>query len=151
MSSFHGGTEDNQTSSLISFLAFTRLDHSFHTRANPGGLGRVIDRGIKGISFAFTALLFNIAPTLVEIGLVCGVMTHAFGPSYALVTAGMMAGYALFTSKVTHWRTRFRRDMNAADSEASVRAHDSLLQQETVKNFVKRRGKRLRTIQPCKI
>ena len=122
---------------LSVFSHLLRLDHSFHTRANPGGLSRVIDRGIKGISFAFTALLFNIAPTLVEIGLVCGVMTHAFGPSYALVTAGMMAGYALFTSKVTHWRTRFRRDMNAADSEASVRAHDSLLQQETVKNFCK--------------
>lgn len=122
---------------LSVFSHLLRLDHSFHTRANPGGLSRVIDRGIKGISFAFTALLFNIAPTLVEIGLVCGVMTHAFGSSYALVTAGMMAGYALFTSKVTHWRTRFRRDMNAADSEASVRAHDSLLQQETVKNFCK--------------
>ena len=122
---------------LSVFSHLLRLDHSFHTRANPGGLSRVIDRGIKGISFAFTALLFNIAPTLVEIGLVCGVMTYAFGPSYALVTAGMMTGYALFTSKITHWRTRFRRDMNAADSEASVRAHDSLLQQETVKNFCK--------------
>lgn len=122
---------------LSVFSHLLRLDHSFHTRANPGGLSRVIDRGIKGISFAFTALLFNIVPTIVEIGLVCGVMTHAFGPSYALVTGGMMAGYALFTSKVTHWRTRFRREMNSADSEASVKAHDSLLQQETVKNFCK--------------
>jgi ATP-binding cassette, subfamily B (MDR/TAP), member 7 len=120
---------------LSVFSHLLRLDHHFHARANPGGLSRVIDRGIKGISFAFTALLFNIAPTLVEIGLVCGVMTHAFGPSYALVTGGMMVTYALFTSKVTHWRTRFRRDLNSADSEASVRAHDSLLQQENVKNF----------------
>lgn len=122
---------------LSVFSHLLRLDHSFHVRANPGGLSRVIDRGIKGISFAFTALLFNIVPTVVEIGLVCGVMTHAFGPSYALVTGGMMATYAIFTSKVTHWRTRFRRDMNAADSEASIRAHDSLLQQESVKNFCK--------------
>lgn len=120
---------------LSVFSHLLKLDHSFHARANPGGLSRVIDRGIKGISFAFTALLFNIVPTVVEIGLVCGVMTHAFGPSYALVTGGMMTAYALFTSKITHWRTRFRRDMNAADSEASVRAHDSLLQQESVKNF----------------
>ena len=120
---------------LSVFSHLLKLDHHFHARANPGGLSRVIDRGIKGISFAFTALLFNIAPTVVEIGLVCGVMTHAFGPSYALVTAGMMTTYALFTSKVTHWRTRFRREMNSADSEASVRAHDSLLQQENVKNF----------------
>ncbi len=120
---------------LSVFSHLLRLDHSFHARANPGGLSRVIDRGIKGISFAFTAILFNILPTAVEIGLVCGVMTHAFGPSYALVTGGMMAAYALFTSKITHWRTRFRKEMNSADSEASIRAHDSLVQQESVKNF----------------
>lgn len=120
---------------LSVFSHLLRLDHNFHARANPGGLSRVIDRGIKGISFAFTAILFNIVPTAVEIGLVCGVMTHAFGPSYALVTGGMMATYALFTSKITHWRTRFRKEMNSADSEASIRAHDSLVQQESVKNF----------------
>jgi ATP-binding cassette, subfamily B (MDR/TAP), member 7 len=122
---------------LSVFKHLLHLDYAFHARANPGGLSRVIDRGIKGISFAFTALLFNIVPTVVEIGLVCGVMTHAFGPSYALVTGAMMAAYAVFTSRVTHWRTRFRREMNSADSEASVRAHDSLLQQESVKNFCK--------------
>lgn len=120
---------------LSVFSHLLRLDHNFHARANPGGLSRFIDRGIKGISFAFTAILFNIVPTAVEIGLVCGVMTHAFGPSYALVTGGMMATYALFTSKITHWRTRFRKEMNSADSEASIRAHDSLVQQESVKNF----------------
>lgn len=122
---------------LSVFSHLLRLDHNFHSRANPGGLSRVIDRGIKGISFAFTAILFNIVPTAVEIGLVCGVMTNAFGPSYALVTGGMMATYALFTSKITQWRTKFRKEMNSADSEASIRAHESLLQQESVKNFCK--------------
>lgn len=33
------------------------------------------------------------------------------------------------------WRTRFRRDMNRAESEASSRAVDSLINYETVKYF----------------
>lgn len=33
------------------------------------------------------------------------------------------------------WRTRFRREMNRADSEASSRAVDSLINYETVKYF----------------
>lgn len=119
------------------FAHLLRLDHSFHARANPGGLSRVIDRGIKGISFSFTALLFNIVPTAVEIGLVCGVMTWHFGAAYAVVTGGTMAAYAIFTSGITSWRTRFRRSMNAAETEASTRAYDSLLHHETVKNFRK--------------
>lgn len=35
----------------------------------------------------------------------------------------------------SQWRTRFRREMNRADSEASSRAVDSLINYETVKYF----------------
>lgn len=116
------------------FAHLLRLDASFYARTNPGGLSRVIDRGIRGISFSFTALLFNIVPTAVEVGLVCGIMTHSFGWQYAAVTGGMLAAYSLFTSRVSSWRTRFRRELNAAEADASVRAHDALLHHESVKN-----------------
>lgn len=116
------------------FSHLLRLDSSFYTKANPGGLSRAIDRGIKGINFSFTALLFNMLPTAVEIGLVCGVMTYSFGWTYASVTGGMLAAYTIFTSRVSTWRTRFRRDLNAAEAEASVRAHDALVHHEAVKN-----------------
>ena len=116
------------------FSHLLSLDSSFYARTNPGGLSRVIDRGIKGINFSFTALLFNLVPTVVEVGLVCGVMTYSFGWQYAAVTGGMLATYSLFTSRLSAWRTRFRRDLNAAEAEASVRAHDALLHHESVKN-----------------
>ncbi len=116
------------------FTHLLRMDSSFYARTNPGGLSRVIDRGIKGISFSFTALLFNLFPTVVEVGLVCGVMTYSFGWQYAAVTGGMLATYSLFTSRLSSWRTRFRRDLNAAEAEASVRAHDALVHHESVKN-----------------
>jgi ATP-binding cassette subfamily B protein len=43
--------------------------------------------------------------------------------------------YALFTFLVTRWRTRFRVEMNEAESSANTRALDSLLNYETVKVF----------------
>ena len=35
-----------------------------------------------------SASLFNITPTLFEIGLVCGILTHNFGWNYAAVALG---------------------------------------------------------------
>lgn len=59
---------------LSTFKHLHALDHAFHTRSNTGGLAKAIDRGLKGISFMFVATVFNIVPTVVEIGLVCGLL-----------------------------------------------------------------------------
>lgn len=117
------------------FLHLHALDHSFHGRSSTGSLARTIDRGVKGINFMSTAIMFNIVPTLLEIGLVCGVLTVQFGPVYVAVAVGTVLGYAAFTLKITMWRTRFRRQMNTAENEASSLAFDSLLHHETVKLF----------------
>lgn len=89
----------------------------------------------RGINVVFSTTLFNILPTLVEIGMVCGLLHFKFGPWYAALAAGTMASYAVFTFAVTTWRTRFRKAMNAAENDASNVALDSLLHQETVKVF----------------
>lgn len=117
------------------FLHLHRLEHAFHGRTNTGVLSRTIERGMKGINFMSTAILFNIVPTIVEIGLVCGVLSWQFGPLYSLLAAGTMVSYAAFTLRVTSWRTRFRRAMNAAENEAATLAFDSLQHHETVKLF----------------
>ena len=39
------------------------------------------------------------------------------------------------TTVLAQWRTRFRREMNRAESEAGSRAIDSLINYETVKYF----------------
>lgn len=46
-----------------------------------------------------------------------------------------MLAYTVFTLRVTSWRTRFRKEMNAAENLASHLAFDSLSHQETVKQF----------------
>jgi len=117
------------------FRHLHNLDLSFHLARRTGALSKTIDRGSRGISFVLSALVFNVAPTLVELGLVCGILAVQCGPAYSLVALSTVLTYAAFTLGVTQWRTRYRVDMNRADNDAGNKAVDSLINFETVKYF----------------
>lgn len=112
-----------------------RLSLRFHLERQTGGMSRDIDRGTKGISFLLNFTLFNILPTLVEIGLVAAILLQKYHWTFAAVTFATIALYIGFTLGVTEWRMHFRRDMNDLDSKANTRAIDSLINYETVKYF----------------
>jgi ATP-binding cassette, subfamily B, heavy metal transporter len=107
----------------------------FHWERQTGGVSRDIERGSRGISFLLTFMLFNIIPTLVEIGLVAVILLMKYQAAFALITFGTVAVYIVFTLAVTEWRMKYRRTMNEMDSKANTRAIDSLLNYETVKYF----------------
>lgn len=112
-----------------------KLDLSFHLARQTGGLTRAIDRGTKGISFLLTSMVFHIIPTALEISLVCGILTWQYGWQFAAITAGTMAAYSWFTISTTAWRTKFRKQANAADNKGATVAVDSLINYEAVKYF----------------
>jgi ABC-type transport system involved in Fe-S cluster assembly fused permease/ATPase subunit len=124
-----------RTVSLRVFEHLHRLSLRFHLERRTGGLSRAIERGVKGIEFLLTFMLFNILPTLVEIVMVCGILWWFYGVTYAAITFVTIAAYIAFTLTVTEWRLKFRRRMNQQDSEAHTKAIDSLLNYETVKYF----------------
>eukprot|EP00177_Eucheuma_denticulatum_P008374 GFKZ01015235.1.p1 GENE.GFKZ01015235.1~~GFKZ01015235.1.p1 ORF type:complete len:706 (-),score=88.60 GFKZ01015235.1:411-2528(-) len=111
------------------------LPLKFHLQKETGALARVIDRGQKGIDFLLRSMVFNVAPTIVEVSIVCAILASRFGGPFAAVAAGTVAMYTVFTFGTTHWRIRFRKEMNHADTRASSKAVDSLLNFETVKYF----------------
>lgn len=117
------------------FAHLHTLDLSWHLSRQTGGLSRALDRGNKGISFLLSSLVFHIAPTILEIGLVSGILAHNYGSSFAAITVATMASYTAFTFGITSWRTRFRKEMNAADNAAASKAVDSLVNFEAVKYF----------------
>jgi len=122
----------------VALKTFEHLHHlslRFHLDRRTGGMIRSIERGTTGIEFLLSFMLFNILPTLVEIGLVCGILWALFDFWYALVTFVTIAGYITFTLGITEWRTKYRREMNDSNSEANTKAIDSLLNYETVKYF----------------
>jgi ABC-type transport system involved in Fe-S cluster assembly fused permease/ATPase subunit len=63
------------------------------------------------------------------------VLAWAFDISYLIVLVVTIALYIWFTFKVTEWRVKIRREMNAQDTDANQKAVDSLLNFETVKYF----------------
>jgi ABC-type transport system involved in Fe-S cluster assembly fused permease/ATPase subunit len=111
------------------------LSLRFHLERQTGGVSRDIERGTRGISFLLTFLLFNILPTLLEIGLVAGILFVKYNPWFAIITFVTLLIYIAFTLVITEWRMVFRRTMNDMDSKANTRAIDSLINYETVKYF----------------
>ena len=111
------------------------LSLRYHLQRRTGALARIVERGTKGIEVILRFSLFNSIPTAIEMLLVLAIIFTRFGWLYSLVVALTIVAYVAFTWTVTEWRTQVRRQMNAADNEASGHAIDSLLNYETVKYF----------------
>ena len=117
------------------FEHLLRLDLKFHLSRQTGGLTRAIDRGTKGISFVLTSMVFHLIPTALEISMVCGILAYQYGSNFAAITALTMVTYSAFTIITTSWRTKFRKEANAADNQGATVAVDSLINFEAVKYF----------------
>ena len=111
------------------------LDLQWHMSRQTGAVTRTIERGTRGIQFILNSMVFNVAPTAFEIGLVSYILGTRLGPEFAVLTVGTIGAYGAFTVGVTQWRTQFRKEMNKMDNEAGNRSMDSLLNYETVKYF----------------
>jgi ABC-type transport system involved in Fe-S cluster assembly fused permease/ATPase subunit len=120
---------------LRTFRHLHALSLRFHLERQTGGLSRAIERGIRGMDFLLSYMLFSAIPTVLEIALVAGILWSYFDWTFAAVTLVTVVLYVVFTFAITDWRVRFRREMNDRDSEANTRAIDSLLNFETVKYF----------------
>ncbi|MDD4880106.1 MAG: ABC transporter ATP-binding protein/permease [Gallionellaceae bacterium] len=107
----------------------------FHLERRTGALAADIERGARSTRFLINFSLFNIAPTLLEILMVAGILFVKYDPWFGGITLGALVVYITFTVGVTNWRLKFRRAMNETDAAANARAIDSLLNYETVKYF----------------
>ena len=60
--------------SAQTFEHMHRLDLAFHQNRQTGGLSRALDRGSRGVTFLLNAMVFNVVPLMLEMGLVCGIL-----------------------------------------------------------------------------
>jgi ATP-binding cassette subfamily B protein len=121
--------------SLQVFRHLHALSLRFHLERQTGGMTRDIERGTRAVHSLISYSLYSILPTLVEVGLVLGILAWQFDASFALITGVALAFYIVFTISVTEWRTTFRRQMNEYDAAAHQKSIDALLNYETVKYF----------------
>ena len=112
-----------------------RLGSRFHLSRQTGGVSRDIDRGTRAIGILLGIALFNVLPTLVEIGLVMTILLLGYDDRFSLVVLSTLTLYAGYTLLMTERRTLYRRAKNQMDSRANTRAIDTLINFEAVKYF----------------
>jgi len=111
------------------------LSIDFHQSKRTGALSRTIDRGARSMDFLLRSLVFNLAPTGVELVLAAIVLAKAYDWRFAAVALATVGVYGYLTFAISDWRIGHRRALNEADAEAAGRAVDALLNYETVKSF----------------
>jgi len=111
------------------------LSIDFHQTKRTGALARTVDRGARAVDYLLRVLIFNLAPTALELVFAAVVLARAYDWRFAAVAVATVGLYAAVTFSISNWRIHHRRELNEADSEASGRAVDALLNYETVKAF----------------
>jgi ABC-type transport system involved in Fe-S cluster assembly fused permease/ATPase subunit len=117
------------------FVHMHELSLRFHLERKTGGLTRVLERGRNAIETIVRMVILQLAPTIVELAFVIVVLVWHFDWRYVVAILVTVALYMSYTYHATEWRIGIRRKMNDSDTEANVKAIDSLLNYETVKYF----------------
>jgi ATP-binding cassette subfamily B protein len=113
-----------------------RLSLRFHLERKTGGLTRVLERGRNAIETIVRMVIMQLVPTVIELTFIIVVLLYQFDWRYVVLILATVAGYMVYTYYATEWRIGIRRHMNDSDTDANVKAIDSLLNYETVKYFV---------------
>jgi ATP-binding cassette subfamily B protein len=111
------------------------LSLRFHLERKTGGLSRVLERGKASIDLIIRLGIFNLVPTALEVTFVCLLFGFYFGWQLVVIVLAMISLYAWFSFFFSEKRIAIRREYIEADTEASTKAVDSLLNYETVKYF----------------
>jgi ATP-binding cassette subfamily B protein len=118
-----------------SFAHALSLSLDYHQTKRTGALGRTIDRGARSIEYLLRTLVFNLAPTVLELLMAAAALAKAYDWRFAAVAIATVVFYGAGTFMISDWRIHHRRALNEADSEAAARSVDALLNYETVKSF----------------
>jgi ATP-binding cassette subfamily B protein len=117
------------------FVHMHELSLRFHLERKTGGLTRVLERGRNGIETIVRMVILQLIPTIVELAMIVAVLMWQFDWRYVLAIMITVTLYMTYTYYATEWRIGIRRKMNDSDTDANIKAIDSLLNYETVKYF----------------
>ena len=117
------------------FVHMHELSLRFHLERKTGGLTRVLERGRNGIETIVRMVILQLSPTIVELAFIVVVLMWQFDWRYVAAISITVTLYMAYTYHATEWRIGIRRKMNDSDTDANVKAIDSLLNYETVKYF----------------
>jgi len=117
------------------FVHMHELSLRFHLERKTGGLTRVLERGRNAIETIVRMVILQLAPTIIELAFIVVVLMWHFDWRYVVAILITVFVYMSYTYRATEWRIGIRRKMNDSDTDANIKAIDSLLNYETVKYF----------------
>src|SRR4051812_25460691 len=123
----------------LAFMVFEhmhQLSLRFHLERKTGGLTRILGRGSNSIETIARMVIKQLLTTILELSMIVVVLLYQFDWRYVVVILLTIVCYPVFTFLATNWRISIRRRMNDSDTDANIKAIDSLLNYETVKYFV---------------
>ncbi|MGQ0798869.1 MAG: ABCB family ABC transporter ATP-binding protein/permease [Pseudomarimonas sp.] len=125
----------SRTVMLRVFRHLHALSLKFHLARRTGGVARDVERGGSAISDLLDWTIYTILPTIIEVVAVTCILVWLFDIGFAVIVMITLTAYIIWTIVVTEWRTKYYRASVEADTRASARSVDSLLNYETVKYF----------------
>ena len=125
----------------LTFVHMHELSLRFHLERKTGGLTRVLERGRNGIETIVRMVILQLAPTIIELALIVGVLMWHFDVRYVIAILITVAVYMTYTYFATEWRIGIRRKMNDSDTDANVKAIELVAQLRDGEIF-RRRGAR---------
>src|SRR6266545_1366241 len=120
----------------LTFEHMHRLSLRFHLERKTGGLTRVLERGRNAIETIVRMVIMQAVPTVIELAMIVAVLLYQFDWRYVAVIVATVICYTVYTYLATEWRISIRRRMNDSDTDANVKAIDSLINYKTIKYFV---------------
>lgn len=117
------------------FIHLHALDSAFHLNTPSGVISVAYVRAVRGFQAVMFQLVFSVAPTFLELGMVSHVLLTKFGPIFSLITVSTFSLYILFTLWVTKWRIHLRQQTIEVDNKRNGFFIDSILNHEVVKLF----------------
>lgn len=120
---------------LRAFNHLHALSLRFHLGRQSGALSHAMEQGVNAIDSTLRLGVLIIGPTLIEVLIVCVVLSLVCGPAFALIVTGTVATYIAFTVALSIWRGDLRMAVAKAEREVSALYADSLINYETIKYF----------------
>jgi len=120
---------------LAIFSHIINLDIEFHMARRTGALSRIIERGTRSVTMVFRAVVFTFLPTVVELLLVCYLLSAAFSPILVLIVMTTFAVYVAWTVVWTSQAAQLRKEVNRLDNLATGATVDTLINVETIQHF----------------
>lgn len=111
------------------------LDSEFHLTTPSGVISVAYVRAVRAFQTMMFQLVFAVAPTLLELGLVSNILYSRCGPIFAAITLATFSFYLVFTVVVTEWRVAIRQELVDVDNARNGYFIDSILNHEVVKLF----------------